>query len=57
MNWVKFFHMGGYAVFVWPSYALSAVVLALNVILPLWERKRLLRGHNSRTHNSGKESS
>jgi heme exporter protein D len=57
MNWVKFFHMGGYAVFVWPSYGLSAVVLALNVILPLRERKRLLRGHNPGKHKSGRDSS
>jgi heme exporter protein D len=24
----EFFHMGGYAVFVWPAYGLTAVVLA-----------------------------
>ena len=33
----EFFQMGGYAAFVWPSYALTAVVLWLNWYLP---RKR-----------------
>ena len=29
-----FLHMGGYAVYVWTSYGLALVVLALNVVLP-----------------------
>jgi len=33
----EFLQMGGYAVFVWPSYALAALVLWLNWYLP---RKR-----------------
>ena len=28
----EFFHMGGYAAYVWSAYGLSVVVLALNVI-------------------------
>jgi heme exporter protein D len=40
----EFLAMGGYAVYVWPSYAVVAVVLAANVILPLRRRRRLLRG-------------
>lgn len=32
-----FLHMGGYAVYVWSSYALALVVLVMNVIMP---RKR-----------------
>ena len=35
---MQFFAMGGYAVFVWPSYALSVIVL---VLLTLWA----LRSH------------
>ena len=38
----EFFHMGGYAFYVWTSYAISAVVLAANVALPLMRRGRLL---------------
>lgn len=37
-----FFHMGGYAFYVWTSYAVSALVLALNLGLPLLQRSRLL---------------
>ena len=29
-----FLHMGGYAAYVWSAYAIAAVVLTLNVVLP-----------------------
>jgi heme exporter protein D len=28
----SFFHMGGYAAYVWPSYALTFLVLIVNVV-------------------------
>ena len=28
----QFFHMGGYAFYVWTAYALAAIVLVLNVV-------------------------
>ena len=31
----EFFHMGGYAFYVWTSYGLTLVVLAANFISPL----------------------
>jgi heme exporter protein CcmD len=34
----EFLYMGGYAAFVWPSYALTLVIVALNVI---WARRSL----------------
>lgn len=34
--------MGGYAFYVWTSYALAAVVLVLNIALPLSRRNRLM---------------
>lgn len=37
----EFLDMGGYAAYVWPSYVLTLVVIALNV---LWARRRLARG-------------
>ena len=40
----EFFHMGGYAIYVWSSYAITLVVLALNVLVPLYKRRRLLAG-------------
>jgi heme exporter protein D len=39
----EFFAMGGYAAYVWTSYALAAVVLAWNVIQPLRREKQVLR--------------
>jgi heme exporter protein D len=41
MNWQDFFHMGGYAVYVWTSYALTLAVLLFNVVMPLLQRRRL----------------
>lgn len=38
-----FFHMGGYAMFVWPSYGLVALVLWLNWYLPRKQHERELR--------------
>lgn len=32
MSLAHFLHMGGYAAFVWPSYALAALVVHLNVL-------------------------
>jgi len=32
MNWADYFTMGGYALYVWGSYAAAAVVLLLNVL-------------------------
>ena len=44
MNLNDFFHMGGYAFYVWTSYGIALFVLLLNVILPLRQRKKLLAG-------------
>jgi len=38
-----FFHMGGYAFYVWTSYALAGIVLLVNVINPLLQRREILR--------------
>lgn len=34
MNWTEFFNMGGYAVYVWTSWGLTAVVLLWQFIQP-----------------------
>ena len=44
MNLNEFFHMGGYAFYVWSSYGIALIVLLLNVILPLRQRRKLLNG-------------
>ena len=37
-----FFHMGGYALYVWPSYALALVVLVGNLVAPIVRRRQIL---------------
>ncbi len=39
----EFFHMGGYAFYVWTSYALTAVVLIFNVVQPLIRKRKSKR--------------
>lgn len=41
MNWSEFFSMGGYAFYVWGSYAITLVVLAGEVLI-LRQRKKAL---------------
>lgn len=31
----QFFMMGGYALYVWPAYLITAVVLIANIIIPI----------------------
>jgi heme exporter protein D len=42
MNLQEFFHMGGYAAYVWSSYAIALVVLVANVVIPIRQRRKLL---------------
>ena len=35
--------MGGYGIYVWPSYAIVAIVLYGNVVLAKMHRKRVVR--------------
>jgi heme exporter protein D len=39
----QFFHMGGYAFYVWTSYGLAFIVLLINILLPWRHERRLLR--------------
>jgi len=43
MSVSEFFHMGGYAVFVWSSMGLTFVVLLLNWLIPYQRHKQNLR--------------
>jgi heme exporter protein D len=38
----EFFHMGGYALYVWPSYGLAMIILIANLVAPVLQRRRLL---------------
>ncbi len=37
----EFFHMGGYAFYVWSAYGVTFVVLIANVIVPLLRAREL----------------
>ncbi|MGD2138094.1 MAG: heme exporter protein CcmD [Gammaproteobacteria bacterium] len=42
MNLNEFLNMGGYAFYVWTSYAIALVVLVINIVLPARQRRKLL---------------
>jgi len=42
-SFAEFLAMGGYGFYVWTSYAIAFVVLILNVIIPMFQRKKFLR--------------
>ena len=42
MNWSEFFNMGGYAFFVWTSYALTFAVIVANIVFPIVQRKKVI---------------
>ena len=47
MNWASasdFFAMGGYALYVWGSYAVTAGLIALEVIMLILRRRNALKG-------------
>ena len=43
----EFFNMGGHALYVWTSFAISLLLMLLNILLPWWKlqatRKQLQR--------------
>jgi len=41
-SWSEFFHMGGYAFFVWTSYGITFAVLLALVVSSLTQRKRVI---------------
>ena len=43
MNWSEFWAMGGYGLYVWGSYATTALVLGLNVVAARQREKSVRR--------------
>jgi len=39
----EFFHMGGYAFYVWTSYGLALVIFVANLLIPINYERTLLR--------------
>lgn len=42
-TWQEFFHMGGYALYVWVSYTLAVAVLGAVLLSPLLRHRHLRR--------------
>ncbi|MGH8525824.1 MAG: heme exporter protein CcmD [Gammaproteobacteria bacterium] len=47
-----FFDMGGYGFYVWSAYMVALIVLILNLLIPMFRNRRLLRRLSAR---SGRE--
>jgi len=43
MSWSEFFHMGGYAFYVWTSFGLALIVLMGNVMWAVNRKRQVLR--------------
>lgn len=43
MSLEEFFHMGGYAFYVWSSYGLTFIVLMMIFLKPMMSKKQLVK--------------
>jgi len=43
MNLEEFFHMGGYAFYVWSSYGLTFIVLMMIILKPMMSKKQVVK--------------
>lgn len=50
----ELFAMGGYAAYVWSSFGIFAVVLAVDALAPLLKRRRVLRELRARLRRAQK---
>ncbi len=46
MNWAEFFHMGGYAFYVWSSWGLTTVLLFWLWLQPKLAKAKIIREIN-----------
>lgn len=37
----KLFNMGGYGIYVWPAYGITLLVLGMNVVITLNEKRKI----------------
>jgi heme exporter protein D len=52
MNLQEFFAMGGYGIYIWSAYALTVLLLSLNIVLPWRRHRRLLQDIRTRHQRS-----
>ena len=50
----EFFAMGGYASFVWSAYAITAVVLVVNIVSARIAERRTIRGLKARARRASR---
>lgn len=43
MSWQSFLYMGGYGMYVWPAYGLTALVLIGNLLWPVLQIRQFRR--------------
>ncbi len=55
MSLTEFLHMGGYGFYVWTSYGLAFIVLVLNLLMPIWRRKKLISDFARRLRRERRE--
>ncbi|MEZ5584684.1 MAG: heme exporter protein CcmD [Candidatus Competibacteraceae bacterium] len=48
-SWTEFFHMGGYALYVWLSYGITLAVLGMVILALLLRHRQLKRDLEQRT--------
>lgn len=54
MHWqtlTQFLQMGGYAIYVWPAYGITLIILIVNLLTPL-QRLRQLRYQPKKHHDA-----
>ena len=39
----EFFNMGGHGLYVWLAYGVSAVLLVINIVLPVMHKRQLVK--------------
>jgi heme exporter protein D len=47
--------MGGYGLYVWSSYGLALIVLALNLLMPIWRRRKIIADFARRIRRETRE--
>ena len=54
-NFAELLSMDGYAVYVWPAYTITLLVLSYNQIMPILRKKRIVRHIKELENNATKE--
>ncbi len=55
MLFENFFSMGGYGIYVWSAYAITFIVLILNLFFTIKREKKILRNYKKKINHNNKE--